>query len=143
MWQAGTYMAHIQVQLNMFSLGHLSPAVITPCSLKKLLIEIESHLPEFLKLPYDPKGKIWKFYQTFTCSTVLDEGRFLVIVSIPLLDQINKFEIYDVFNMPVLHDKPPNMVASCRLEAVSITVNLAEMKYALLNDREQEHCFPL
>ena len=89
----------------------------------------KSHLPEFLKLPYDPKGKICKFYQTLTCSTVLDEGRFLVTVSIPLLDKINKFEIYDVFNMPIPHDKTPNMVASYRLEAVSIAVNLAEMKY--------------
>ena len=137
-------MEHMQLQLNMLSLGHLSPAVITSRSLKKLLIEIESHLAEFLKLPYDPKGNIWKFYQTLTCSTVLDEGRFLVIVSLPLLDIINKFEIYDVFNMPVLHDKPPNMVASYRLETVSIAINLAEMKYVLLNDREQEHClFPL
>ena len=73
------------------------------------------------------------------CSTVLDEGRFLVIVSIPLLDRVNKFEIYAVFNMPVPHDKTPNMVVSNRLEAVSIAVNLAEMKYVLLNDREQEH----
>ena len=62
---------------------------------------------------------------------MLDEGRFLVIVSIPLLDKINKFEVYDVFYMPVLHDKTLNMVASYRLEAVSIAVNLAEMKYVL------------
>ena len=119
-WRAGTYMEHIQLQLNMLSLGHLSPAVITPRSLKKLLTEIESHLPEFLKLPYDPKGNIWKFHQTLTCSTMLHEGRFLVIVSIPLLDKINKFEIYNVFSMPVPHEKTPNMVASYRVEAVSL-----------------------
>ena len=41
--------------------------------------------------------------------------------------------------MPVPHDKTPNMVASYRLEAVSIAVILPEMKYVLLNDREQEH----
>ena len=28
-WQAGTYMEHIQLQVNMLSLGHLSLAVIT------------------------------------------------------------------------------------------------------------------
>ena len=32
------------------------------------------------------------------------------------------------------------MVVSYRLQAVSIAVNLAEMKYDLLNDREEEHC---
>ena len=49
---------------------------------------------------------------------------FLVTVLIPLLDKISKFEIYDVFNMPVPHDKTPNMVASYTLKAISIAVNL-------------------
>ena len=38
--------------------------------------------------------------------------------------------------MPVPLDKIPNMVASYNLEAVSIAVNLAGMKFVLLNDRE-------
>ena len=46
-WQAGSYLDHIQLQLNMLSLGHLLPSVITPRGLKKLLIEIKGHLPEF------------------------------------------------------------------------------------------------
>ena len=50
---------------------------------------------------------------------MLDEGRFLVIVSISLLDKINKFEIYDVFNMPVPHDKTPNMVLASDLLVVA------------------------
>ena len=57
-WQAGSYLDHIQLQLNMLSLGHLSPSVITPRGLKKLLTEIKGHLPEFLSLPYDPREKI-------------------------------------------------------------------------------------
>ena len=34
-WQAGSYLDHIQLQLNMLLLGHLSPSVITPRGLKK------------------------------------------------------------------------------------------------------------
>ena len=79
-WQAGSYLDHIQLQLNMLSLGHLSPSAITPRGLKKLLTEIKGHLPEFLSLPYDPTGKIWKFYQTLTFATVIDQGKFLIIV---------------------------------------------------------------
>ena len=82
-WQASSYLDHIQLQLNMLSLGHLSPSVITPRGLIKLLTEIKGHLPEFLSLPYDPREKIWKFYQKLTCTTVIDQGRFLIIVSIP------------------------------------------------------------
>ena len=101
----------------MLSLGHLSPSVITPRGLKKLLTEIKGHLPEFLILPYDPRAKIWKCYQTLTCATVINQGKFLIIVSIPLLDKNNKYEVYSVFNMPVLlkdswvpKDQYPNMV---------------------------------
>ena len=39
-WQANSCMEHIQLHLNMLSLGHLSPSVITPRRLKVLLIEI-------------------------------------------------------------------------------------------------------
>ena len=61
-WQANSYMVHIQLQLNMLSLGHLTLSVITPRSLKALLLEIKNHWPEFLQLPYDPIGEIWKLY---------------------------------------------------------------------------------
>ena len=140
-------MEHVQLQLNMLSLRHLSPSVITPRSLKGFLFKEENHLPEYLKLPYDPKREIWKSYQTLTCTTVLDKGRFLVIVSIPLLDNINTFEIFNIFNMPVhvkdplvLTDKLPSIVAWYRLETSLIAVYLAQMKYVHLTATEQEHC---
>ena len=59
-WQANSYVEHVQLQLNMLSLGHISPSVITPRSVKGLLLEIENHLLQYLKLPYEPKGEIWK-----------------------------------------------------------------------------------
>ena len=127
----------------MFSLGHLSPSVITSRSLKGLLVEIDNHLPEYLKLPYDPKGDIWKVYKTLTCTTVLDKGKFLAIVSVSLLDNMNTFENFKVFNMPfpikdpiVPMDKLPHMVPWYRLETSSIAVNLAQMKHILLTATE-------
>ena len=29
-WQGNSYVEHVQLQLNMLSLGHLSPSIITP-----------------------------------------------------------------------------------------------------------------
>ena len=67
-----------------------------------------------------------------TCTTVLDKGRFLAIVSIPMLDSMNTFEIFNFFNMPVPikdpvvpTDKPPSVVAWYRLETSSVVINLA------------------
>ena len=103
-----------------------------------MLLEIENHLSEYLKLPYDTKGEIWKLYQTHTCTTVLDKGRFFVIVSIPLLDSMNTFEICSIFHIqvpvkdPVVPmDKLSSMLTWNRLETSSIAVNLAQMKYVL------------
>ena len=99
------------------------------------------------KLLHDPKKEIWKLYQTLTCNMALDKGRFLVIVLIPLLDNMNTFDIFNVFNMPVPvknpivpTDKLPSMVALYRFETTSVAVNLVQMKYVLLTTTEQGNC---
>ena len=99
---------------------------------ERLLLEIQNHLPGYLKLPYDPKGEIWNLYQAPTCTTGLHKGRALVIVLILLLDNMNTFEIFNIFNMAVLVKDPvapteklPSMVAWYRFEMSSIAVNLA------------------
>ena len=79
--------------------------------------------------------------------TVLDKGRFLVMVSIPLLDNMNIFENFNIFNIPVPAknpvvpaDKLPSMVAWYGLETSPIAVNLAQIKYVPLTATEQELC---
>ena len=61
---------------------------------KGFAIRNRDHVPQYLKLPYGPKGKILKLYQTLSCTIVLDKCIFLVIVSIPLLDNISTFDIF-------------------------------------------------
>ena len=102
-----------------------------------------NHLPEYLKSPFDTKGEILKLYKTATCTTVLDKGRFLVIVSFHLLDNMNTLKIFNIFNMPVPlkdpvvpTDKLPSMVAWYSLETSLIAGNLAQMKYVLLTAAE-------
>ncbi|CAC5365680.1 unnamed protein product [Mytilus coruscus] len=92
---------HIKDQLSILSLGHLSPSTITPNNLQGLLIEIKDKLPKYLELTNDPKENLWFFYRFLTCSTILYDSRILVVISIPLLDSNNKFEIYQAFNLPM------------------------------------------
>ena len=70
------YMEHLSAQLDMLSLGHVSPSTITPKNLKQLLLEMQSKLPYHLTLPEDPVKDLWKYYQTLTCTTILDEDKF-------------------------------------------------------------------
>jgi len=49
----------IRRQLNMLSIGHLSPEIITPLHLKALLLEIQSVIPKQFELPSNPKDDLW------------------------------------------------------------------------------------
>ena len=131
----------------MLSPGHLSPSVITPKKFEGFGIRNRESFTWIFKVLYDQKGVIWKLYETLTCAIVLDKGRFLAIVSIPLLDNMNTFEIFNIFNTPVPvkdsvvpTDKCPSMVIWFRLETSSIAANLVQMKYVLFTATEQEHC---
>ena len=76
-----------------------------------------------------------KLYQTLTYATVLYKGRFLVIISIPLLDNMNIFKIFKIFNMTVPVKGPvvatyklPSMVVAYRLETSSIPAVLKDTR---------------
>ena len=56
-WQANFYVEYVKLEFNILLLGNLSSSVITPRSLKDMLLEIENYLPEYLKLLYDPKKR--------------------------------------------------------------------------------------
>ena len=140
------YLAHLSSQLDMLSLGHVSPSIITPENLKKLLLEMQTKLPYHLTLPEDPTENLWKYYQSLSCTTILNEDRFLVIVSVPLLDRETTFEIYKVFNTPLPYNQSiptelqPDIVAQYRLETSALAINAEKTKYMLLNSDELNHC---
>lgn len=50
---ARTHLQQIHLQLNMLSLGHLSPTVISPRDLRQLLTGISDNLSPEFKLPFD------------------------------------------------------------------------------------------
>ncbi|XP_071084800.1 uncharacterized protein [Haliotis cracherodii] len=143
------YLEHLQLQINMLALGHLSPSTITPSQLLALLNDIKAHLPSKFRLANDPVGNLWGFYKTLLCTTVLFDDKILVITSIPLLDVNGQFGIYQAHNLPVplimngISTKPNginNMVAEYRLETEVIAVNAQRTKYALLKPSEVQTC---
>ncbi|CAC5412416.1 unnamed protein product [Mytilus coruscus] len=98
---AGDYLNHLQLQLNMLSLGHMSSSLISPGNLRVLLTDIKRRLPATLKIPCDEIKDIWNFYKLLTCSTVLNENRIIIIITLPLLDIRDSYAIYKIHNLPV------------------------------------------
>ena len=135
------------LQLNMLSLGNLSPPVITAQGLKRLLLEMKSKLPHYLTLPYDADRELRKYYQSLTCTTILDREMFLVVVSVPLFDRDNKFETYNIINSQLpFYDS--NLTGSLhlifvekyKLETSALTINPERTKYMILEVDELVHC---
>ncbi|CAG2242291.1 unnamed protein product [Mytilus edulis] len=141
--RATFYFVHLNSQLNMLSLGHLSPSTINPTSFRFLLTEIQSQLPAYLKLPKDPIKDLWAYYQFLTCTTLIYERKIFVVISVPLLDYNNKFEVFKVFNLPIpmqSNKTNVNMVAKFNLESDYIAVNAERSKYILFDQNEIIQC---
>jgi hypothetical protein len=137
------YLEHFQLQLNMLSLGKLSPSTITPRNLRDLLLDIKTQLPSRLSLPGDPVNDLWYFYRSLTCNTILEDNMILVVIVVPLLDSNGKFEIYKIHNLPIpmSHEKlKSTMVAQYEIEASAIAVNTERTKYVLLTAEELDRC---
>ncbi|CAC5398014.1 unnamed protein product [Mytilus coruscus] len=144
MQKAMFYLEHLGSQLNMLSLGHLSPSTITPTNLKRLLNEIKNKLPRYLDLSEDPNSNLWFFYRLLTCTTVLYDDKILAIISLPLLDSNNRFEVYKAYNLPMPmknnSTKLLTMVAKFDINVEYFAVNAERSKYVLLKNDEINKC---
>ena len=138
------YVEHLQLQLNMLSIGKLSPTIIFPLKLRDLLIDIQTRIAAPLRLPGDPKADLWHFYKMLTCTTIVEEDKILVVVPVPLLDSNDDFEVYRVHNLPIPFNASDGVMAgslaSYRLEAEAIAVNTQRTNFVLLTQGELEGC---
>ena len=79
-----------------------------------------------------------------TCTTIVEEGKILVVVPVPLLDSNDDFEVYRVHNLPIPFNASDGMmsgsVASYQLEAEAIAVNTQRTNFVLLTQGELKGC---
>ena len=107
----------LQIQLNALSLSHLTPSVIQPFRLAEILRDI-TNLPPLLKLPFNVENNIWQYYQSTSCSGLVDDDHIVVILKLPILHEYEKFEIYKIMSIPL------PMVNSSLFEKTDTHVNL-------------------
>ena len=142
---ARDYLQHLKLQLNMLSLGHLSPSVIPPGEFRRLLLNVRSKLPSQFRFPIDPERDLWTLYKTLTCTTLIENEKLFVVVSIPLLDTFGQLELYQVHNLAVsLNHNGDNqditMFAQYQLETKDLAINNKRTQYILLTSKEAEIC---
>lgn len=141
------YLENLKTELNMLSLNHLSASTISPGELRTLLLDIRDRIPATLMLAVDPIKDIWYYYNTLSCTTYLDGNKILIILTLPLLDNKDKYEIYKIHNLPIsLRNatiegrKTINMIAKYELESRALMINSDRTKYSLLTFEDYIAC---
>ena len=99
-------------------------------------MDVKDKLPVSMQLPADPESNIWYFYNTLTCTAYLDGHKILIVLTIPLLDRKEIYEIYKIHNLPLPKNqkltseaKTLNAVAKYDISAEALMINEDRTKY--------------
>ena len=139
-------LSYLELQLNLLSVGHLSPSIIAPQDLRELLYSIAQVLPDNFKLASEPDKDIWHYYRILGCRTLFDARSIVVVVDVPLLDREHSYVVYSILNFPLPLPTRSGSADSSRisarfeLESEMIAVNRAGSRYILLNHAEAARC---
>ena len=135
------YLESLKSELNMLSMQLLSTNTISPKDLKKLLIEVESKLPNNFELPRNPRKDIWYFYKTLTSITYLEDNEIRIVLKIPLINTKEEYEVYSIYNLPLpMATKQTNIMLKYTLETDMLMVSKDRRKFSLLTESAFHMC---
>ncbi len=132
----------IEENLRVFTSHKLSPQVLSPVELRKVLQEVKERVSmesTRLHLPGDPIDHIWAYYAIITVTPLVVNKALVVILSIPLLDASLKLDVYHVHNLPALH-QGYRFGVTFVLEGNYYAVSKSGGYVAAPTDREVELC---
>ena len=83
----------------------LNPMIIPPDILKRILHKMEEDIKSNarLKLCEYPKTNIWTYYGTVKLTPIVLQDYLILILTVPLMDQLLQMNLYKVHNLPMLH----------------------------------------
>ena len=83
----------------------LNPMIIPPDILKRILHKIKEDIKSNarLKLCEDPETNILPYYGTVKLTTIVLQDYLMLILTVPLVDQLLQMNLYKVHNLPMLH----------------------------------------
>ena len=122
--------------LRAMAMHQCSPVIISPPVLQNLLQKVEDRLvpnPR-LKLPYDSKIEIWKFYDILRITPIVLDKLLVVLLTIPLSDQSLEMNIYKIHNLPLVHPEY-HTTAKYKIEGEYLAIGKKGM-YVALPDKD-------
>ena len=82
--------------------GPLSPHILPIADLKQMISHIEESLPSTIHLPVSSEDILY-FYR-YLCTHILIANRqFLLLIDVPIQDQMQQISIYRIFTLDIPH----------------------------------------
>ena len=127
---------HILEYLRAMATHQCSPVLISPPALRTLLRKVKDRITPNprLKLPYHIDKDIWKFYDVLKVTPVVLDRLLVILLTIPLTDQLLEMNLYRVHNLP-LTAPDLHMTATYDLEGEYLAIGKKGM-YVAIPDRE-------
>ena len=83
--------------------GILSPHILPVQDVRRMLKYIEETLPSMMHLPISSDNTL-HFYRYLCTHILIADEQFLLLIDVPIQDQAQQVEIYEVFNLDIPHE---------------------------------------
>ena len=140
------YVDHLRLELSFLAIGHVSPNLFSPEELSKILFQLRSQIPAAFKLPTNPGRRLWSYFRTLNCAAVIEDKKMIIIMTIPLLDADENYQLYEIHNLafpdPFVNarNSDTDMMALYRLETEALMVNTYRTEYIFITREELYSC---
>ena len=151
LYEGMEYFSNLRTQIDMLSIGKLTPSVVPPARLRNILREIHRKLPPNLYMPVNPNSDVWSFYSLISCAAVFEASSIIIVLKVPLASYNERMDIYQAYNLPLpfsaiypsgstVVKRSTHMVAQYELETNVFAIDKARSRYIMLNEEEAKSC---
>ena len=114
------------------------PEILPMEDLRRMLRHIKSELPSTVHLPLSlDDNDTLHFYQYINTHVVIASRQFLLLIDVPIQNRAQQLQIYDIFNLPVLHS---NLSAQYKIIQRYIGVTYNETNAAAITYQQYMGC---
>ena len=114
----------------------LTPGILPVEDLRNMLRHIESELPSTMHLPNSSDNTLHCYWYIST-HVLIPDRQFLLLIDVSIQNRAQQLQIYEVFNLPVLHS---NLSAQYKFNHKYIGVTYNETKAATMSDLQNKVC---
>ena len=135
-----TYMKQVAIHLMDYvdaaTANILSPDILSVEGLRSMLRHVEFEVPSTMHLPISLDDTL-HFYQYLNTHVLIAEGQFLLLIDVPIQNRAQQLQIYEVFNLSVLHS---NLSTQYKISHRYIGVTYNEAETVAIVDQQDIAC---